>query len=71
MERKSDLKTMSFRLSTEARRLLAALAVDEGTTKTGVLEALIRRAAEQKGIRTQSHRETRSSDKVGERGDDG
>ena len=43
--------TTSFRLSDKARVLLKAIAEDDGSTMTGVLEAAVRQLAKQKGIR--------------------
>jgi hypothetical protein len=48
--KKADLKTMSFRLTPEARRLLAALAEKKGISMTAVLEVLIRQEAKEEGI---------------------
>lgn len=48
---KKDLHSVSFRLSIEARQLLVALAERNGTTKTGVIEAVIRQMAQAEGIR--------------------
>ena len=48
--KKADLKTMSFRLTPEARRLLAALAEKKGISKTAVLEILIRQEAKEEGL---------------------
>lgn len=48
--RKSDLKSASFRLSEEARRLLSELARRQSVSKTAVLELLIRKAAKDEKI---------------------
>jgi predicted DNA-binding protein len=47
---KADVKTTSYRLTPEARRLLAALAERKGVNKTAVLEILIRKEAKEEGI---------------------
>ena len=48
--KKADLKTMSFRLTPEARRLLAGLAQKKGISMTAVLEILIRKEAKEEGL---------------------
>ncbi len=47
---KADAKTTSYRLTPEARRLLAALAEKKGISKTAVLEVLIRKEAKEEGL---------------------
>jgi predicted DNA-binding protein len=47
---KADVKTTSYRLTPEARRLLAALAEKKGISKTAVLEILIRKEAKEESI---------------------
>ena len=48
--KKAELKTMSFRLTPEARRLLATLAEKKGISMTAVLEVLIRKEAKEEGL---------------------
>lgn len=43
---------MTFRLTEEARRLLAELAARQGVDKTAMMEILIREAAEKRGVKT-------------------
>ena len=47
---KADVKTTSYRLTPEARRLLAALAEKKGISKTAVLEILIRQEAKEEDM---------------------
>ncbi len=47
---KRDLKNTSFRLSAEARRLLAALAERQAINRTAVLVLEIRKAAKDQGV---------------------
>jgi hypothetical protein len=47
----SKTSSVSFRLTTEARRLLQAIAEKKGLSMTGALEVLIRDEAERKGIK--------------------
>lgn len=48
---KNDAKSTTFRLSAEARRLLAELSDMQGISKTAVIELLIRREAKEKEIK--------------------
>jgi hypothetical protein len=48
---KRDLPIASFRLTAEARRILAELAVQRGISRTALLEVLLREEAERRGIR--------------------
>lgn len=52
MERthKKDLKATTFRLTLDARRMLAALAEKKGLSMTGVLEVVIRKDAKEEGV---------------------
>ncbi len=47
--KKPTAKSVSFRLTEEARRLLAELAEKRGINMTSVLESLIREEAERRG----------------------
>lgn len=49
--RKPTSKAQTFRLTEEARRLLAAIAEKQGVDKTAMLEILIRELAEKRGIK--------------------
>lgn len=49
--RKPTSKAATFRLTEEARRLLAELARQQGVDKTAALETIIREIAKQKGIK--------------------
>ena len=49
-ENKRDLKPTTFRLTTEARRLLRLLSQKKGISMTSVLEVLIRKEAKEEGI---------------------
>ena len=46
-----ELKPTTFRLSVEARELLAALSRHKGISMTSVLEVLLREEAKREGIR--------------------
>ncbi len=48
--RKPTSKAMTFRLTEEARRLLAEIALKRGLDKTAVIETLIREYAEKQGV---------------------
>lgn len=47
---KKDLKATTFRLTLDARRMLAALAEKKGLSMTGVLEVVIRKDAKEEGV---------------------
>ena len=49
--RKPTSKAQTFRLTEEARRLLAAIAEKQGVDKTAILEIIIREIAEKRGIK--------------------
>ncbi len=49
-EQKKDQPSTSFRLSTEARRLLVLLAQRQGVSKTAIIELAIRKAARDEGL---------------------
>lgn len=48
--RKPTSKAVTFRLTEEARRLLAEIAQKQGVDKTSALEVIIREVAERRGI---------------------
>ena len=48
---KKHLKATSWRLSAEARRLLAALAEKAGVSMTAMLEIMIRAQAKREGVK--------------------
>lgn len=47
----TDKKATSYRLSDEARRLLAALAASLGVTQTAALELAVRQLAKREGVK--------------------
>jgi hypothetical protein len=47
---KKDLKTTTFRLTTDARHLLTLLSQKKGISRTAVLETLIRKEAREEGV---------------------
>jgi len=53
---KPTSKSVSYRLTAEARRMLAVIAQRQGINMTAALEVLIRQEAERRGIPGEHHK---------------